>query len=301
MESSNRRFSRSMPRRRATALGDFGVDQYLKDIHNAPLLTAQEERDLAARMKKLDSKREEDRKDAEVAKERFIQANLRLVVSVAKRYVGRGLPLLDLIEEGNLGLLRAVRGFDPRRKCRFSTYATWWIRQSCGRAVVNTSNTVRLPAYLREVIAKWRTFESEFLQKHGRKPGFLEVVSELGLNERSREQLRRAVDAAENVTNLSSLDSLGSGLDTPEVRERYPWDDACLSTGDREEIDRIIRSMNKREAGILCMRFGMYGAEPMTLGQIGNRLKVTRERVRQIEKAAIKKLRGRLYRGNPCD
>src|SRR5437762_4405591 len=153
-----------------------GVEQYLKEIQAVPLLTAKEEMVLARRMKRINSSKEEYRKDALKAREDFIRANLRLVVSIAKYFANRGLSLLDLIEEGNLGLLHAVEKFNPARKCRFSTYATWWIQQAMRRALINTGKTIRLPSYIVEIIARWKTMERGFLQRHHRMPGVSEIA-----------------------------------------------------------------------------------------------------------------------------
>src|SRR5438477_5639980 len=164
-----------------------GVEQYLKEIQSVALLTALQEQQLARRMKKMNSSVPLEAQDARDAREQFIRANLRLVVSVAKNYLNKGLSFLDLIEEGNLGLLRAVQRFDPRRKCRFSTYGTWWIRQAIRRALVNTAKTVRVPSYMVEIIARWKNVANEFLQKHGRKPDLGEIAEAMDLGTESLE------------------------------------------------------------------------------------------------------------------
>src|SRR6187549_1229732 len=186
------------------------VDEYLRDIQSVPLLTAPQERALARRMKKISSSREEERRDAQEARTEFIRANLRLVVSIAKYFSQRGLPLADLIEEGNLGLLRAVEKFDPSRGFRFSTYATWWIRQAIRRGLLNTAGTVRIPSYLVEVIAQWKLFERTFTQKHGRAPSSEEVATGLKLGKGGPALLERARLSIENFSRPASLDVLAA-------------------------------------------------------------------------------------------
>ncbi|MBI3097114.1 MAG: sigma-70 family RNA polymerase sigma factor, partial [Planctomycetes bacterium] len=172
------------------------VETYLRDVKEVPLLTAAEEVDLARRIKKRDRR----------ARERMIRANLRLVVSVAKMFANRGLPLLDLIEEGNLGLLKAVDRFDPRRKCRFSTYATWWIKQAVRRALANTAKTVRIPSYMVEMIADWKTTNAALTQKLGRKPQQTEVRRAMRISEEQFEILRKAISASRGSAGPVSLE-----------------------------------------------------------------------------------------------
>src|SRR5438477_8137372 len=183
-----------------------GIEQYLKEIQAVPLLKAHEEGALARRMKKLSSPKEEERRDALQAREDFIKANLRLVVSIAKYFMNKGLSFLDLIEEGNLGLLHAVGKFDLARKCRFSTYATWWIQQAMRRALINTGKTIRLPSYIVEIIARWKTMERGFLQKHHRMPGVSEIAAEMGLGKEGVEIVQRAIRASENTSDPVSLE-----------------------------------------------------------------------------------------------
>lgn len=271
-----------------------GLEEYLKAIQNVPLLTAEEERTLARRMRKLHSADPAARENGRDAREKFVRANLRLVVSVAKNYLNRGLPLLDLIEEGNLGLLKAVEKFDIRRKCRFSTYAIWWIRQAIRRALVNTSKTVRIPSYMVEVIAKWKSAMNAFVQRHGRRPDIEELAREMKLGEESFEILRRAMSASDQFGSPVSLDVMwpqddSRGADTLPSREV-----ASFSPAEAERIQELLKSINDREAAVLRLRFGLYDGQPMTLGEIGRQLRLTRERVRQIEKTALRKLQKRL-------
>ena len=267
-----------------------GVEQYLKEIQNVALLTALQEQQLAKRMKKMNSKVPAEALDAREAREQFIKANLRLVVSVAKNYLNKGLAFLDLIEEGNLGLLKAVQRFDPARKCRFSTYATWWIRQAIRRALVNTSKTVRVPSYMVEIIAKWKAVANEFTQKHGRKPDMHEIVEAMDLGSESIEILKRAINASDNFARPVSLDVMWPTNEVADGKEAASPDKAVLSQMETERIDLLLKTINEREAAVLRLRYGLYDGQPLTLGDIGKRLKITRERVRQIEKIALRKL-----------
>jgi RNA polymerase primary sigma factor len=278
-----------------------GVEQYLKEIQDVALLTAQQEMDLAKRMKKMNSKEPSEAEDARAAREQFIKANLRLVVSVAKNYINKGLAFLDLIEEGNLGLLRAVQRFDPARKCRFSTYATWWIRQAIRRALVNTSKTVRVPSYMVEIIAKWKTVVNEFTQKHGRKPDLHEIAEAMDLGEESMQILKRAISASDNFARPVSLDVMWPTNEVADLKESSSPDKAVLSQMDNERIDTLLRSISQREAEVLRFRYGLYDGQPMTLGDIGKKLRITRERVRQIEKIALKKLHKQMAAGDELD
>jgi RNA polymerase primary sigma factor len=272
-----------------------GVEQYLKEIQAVPLLTAREEMVLARRMKKINSAKEENRKDGLKARESFIRANLRLVVSIAKYFANRGLSLLDLIEEGNLGLLHAVEKFNPARKCRFSTYATWWIQQAMRRALINTGKTVRLPSYLVEIIAKWKTLEHGFLQKHGRPPEIAEAAVEMGLGKEGVEILKRAIRASENFARPVSLDVMwaATGEVADERSDRQADGGSSPTHADLERIATLLGSISEREAAVLRLRFGLYEGHPMTLDEIGRKLRLTRERVRQIQKAALSKLQER--------
>jgi RNA polymerase primary sigma factor len=271
-----------------------GVEQYLKEIQAVPLLTAKEEMVLARRMKKIGSKKEEESKDGLKAREEFIRANLRLVVSIAKYFANRGLSLLDLIEEGNLGLLHAVEKFNPARKCRFSTYATWWIQQAMRRALINTGKTVRLPSYLVEIIAKWKALEHGFLQKHGRAPEIAEAAVEMGLGKEGVEILKRAIRASENFARPVSLDVMWAATgEVADDRNAQADGGSSPTHADLERIATLLGSISDREAAVLRLRFGLYEGHPMTLDEIGRKLRLTRERVRQIQKAALSKLQER--------
>jgi RNA polymerase primary sigma factor len=274
---------------------DSNVDDYLREIQSVPLLTAPQERDLARRMKKSSSSKAEERRDAEVAREGFIRANLRLVVSIAKYFSNRGLPLADLIEEGNLGLLRAVEKFDPSKGFRFSTYATWWIRQAIRRGLLNTAGTVRVPSYLVEIIAKWKLFERSFFQERGHAPTPEEVAAGLKLGKAGTEILERARLSIENFSRPASLDALSAA--TGQIEDSRPEALAGSGTGassDAPRIEALLKSISEREAEVLRLRYGLYSGQAMTLDEIGTKLKLTRERIRQIQKVALRKLQAKM-------
>jgi RNA polymerase primary sigma factor len=267
-----------------------GVEQYLKEIQKVPLLTAVEERQLARKMKSRSATEEEK----QAARDKFIRANLRLVVSVAKNYLKKGLSFLDLIEEGNLGLLKATERFDPKRKFRFSTYATWWIRQAIRRALANTAKTVRIPSYLIEVIARWKTINNELTQKLGRKPDLSEIAETMEIGPEGVEILKRAINASDNLGRPVSLDVMWPSSDVTDRKAQRTPERSPLDDTDRERIENLLRSISEREARVLRFRFGLYDGQPMTLGEIGKRLKITRERVRQIQELALERLHRRL-------
>ncbi len=259
------------------------LNSYLREINKVPLLTAEQERTLAKSI--------QQEGDPE-AREHMIRANLRLVVSIAKNYVGRGLTLMDLIEEGNLGLMRAVEKFDPREETRFSTYATWWIKQSVRRALVNTVKTVRIPSYLVEVITRWRHKSDELEQKLGRSPTIKELAQGLEIDPGNVKVLKRAIRAALNGAGTVSLDALPTAQDTIVDGTMRTPEAVFFERYDLSKIDELLEAVPEREAMILRLRFGLDRGvkEPLTLKEIGKRIGLTRERVRQIEGEALRRL-----------
>lgn len=254
---------------------------YLKQINEVSLLTAAEEKDLGWR---IINDNDQD------AKERMVRANLRLVVSISKNYVHRGLPLGDLIEEGNIGLIRAVEGFDPAQGARFSTYASWWIKQAIKRALINGVQPIHIPAYMVEMIARWRQARDEFVEKSGRDPTIADLAEFMNLPERKVRIIRRAVRACSAPTQ--SVEAEG-GMSLPDLLadEKTPQpEDVISSRTEAGVLKRMMDQIDTREAAVLRMRFGLDDGEAMTLKDIGRRIGLTRERVRQIEAEALRKL-----------
>ena len=252
---------------------------YLREINATALLTAGEEKELAERIAKNDA----------AARDHMIRANLRLVVNIARGYTGRGLALADLIEEGNLGLLRAVEGFDPSLNTRFSTYGSYWIKQSIKRAIINTARTVRVPAYLIDLISKWRRTVRTLTDALGRQPCNEEVAAVLGLSKKKLAAVQKALRA--NVATVGSDDGDGWTLadSLPDGNSAEP--DAELVTNElRVRAVMLLDGMDSREATVIRLRFGLTEEEPKTLKEIGERMGLTRERVRQIERDALAKL-----------
>lgn len=256
------------------------LETYLREINETALLNAQEEKDLARAIAKGDVR----------ARDRMVRANLRLVVNIARGYTGKGLGLQDLIEEGNLGLLRAVEGFDPDVGTRFSTYASYWIKQSIKRALINSAKTIRIPAYMVELLSKWRRATIRLTDELRRNPTPEEVARLLGLPKRKLPIIKKAIQIYNSTPQTDQADS---GWSLSEMvmddRMRNPAD-ALLENDVLRHVKSMMTDLDEREASVLKMRFGLENTEPHTLKEIGERLGLTRERVRQIETEALKRL-----------
>jgi RNA polymerase primary sigma factor len=248
-----------------------------------PLLSAEEEIELGRRIQRGDL----------AAREHMIRANLRLVVSVAKMYVDRGLSLQDLIAEGNIGLMKAAEKFDPEAGCRFSTYGTWWIKQSIRRALTNTVKSVRVPSYMSELISRWRVVSQELSYFLGRPPSVEEVASELGIPEENWPLLKRTIQVS-GLGPQVSLDVLSSNQETVEDPSVATPDEQMLNADLIAKLGQLLNVIDEREATILRLRYGLGDSdgETMTLKEIGKVVGLTRERVRQIEQEALRKLYG---------
>ena len=257
------------------------IREYLKEIGSIALLTPEEESDLARRKSEGDVE----------AGRKLVEANLRLVVSIAKRYTGRGMSFLDLVQEGNLGLMKAVEKFDYAKGYRLSTYATWWVKQSITRSLADQSRTIRLPVHMVEAVNKIRRAQRSLSVKLGREPSMEEVAEEVNM---SGKRVAELIQASGDTVSLETPvgDEEGSNLGD------FVADDANASTEDkaesfllREEIDSMLQGLNPREREVIILRFGLETGHPLTLEEVGKRFNVTRERIRQIETAALRKLR----------
>jgi len=256
------------------------LETYLREINETALLSAEDEHELAIAIGNGDIR----------ARDRMVRANLRLVVNIARGYTGKGLGLQDLIEEGNLGLLRAVEGFDPAVGTRFSTYASYWIKQSIKRALINTAKTIRIPAYMVELLSKWRRASTRLAEGLGRTPTPEEIARVLGLPKKKLPIIKKAI----RIYNLTpQTDQADAGWSLGEMimdeRIRNP-EDELVEHDNLAHVMSLLQTMDQREATVLRMRFGLDNHEPRTLKEIGEKLGLTRERVRQIETEALGKL-----------
>lgn len=260
---------------------DDPVRMYLKEIGKVPLLTAQEEVEIAQRMAEGD----------EEAKHQLAEANLRLVVSIAKRYVGRGMLFLDLIQEGNLGLIKAVEKFDYRKGYKFSTYATWWIRQAITRAIADQARTIRIPVHMVETINKLIRVNRQLVQEYGREPRPDEIAKEMGISEEKvREIIKIAQEPVSLETPIGEEDDSHLGDFIPDDDAPAPAE-AVASTLLKEQLMDVLNSLTPREAKVLRLRYGLDDGKARTLEEVGKEFNVTRERIRQIEAKALRKLR----------
>ena len=260
---------------------DDPVRMYLKEIGKVPLLTAKRERELAERMAEGD----------ETAKDELVEANLRLVVSIAKRYVGKGMYFLDLIQEGNLGLMKAVDKFDYTKGYKFSTYATWWIRQAITRAIADQARTIRIPVHMVETIHKVSRYSRQMLQELGREPTADEIGEKMGLSaEKVREIMKIAQDPVSLETPIGEEEDSHLGDFIPDDDTPAPAE-AASATILREVLERQLHTLTLREEHVIKLRFGLYDGRSRTLEEVGKEFDITRERIRQIEAKALRKLR----------
>lgn len=276
----------------AAAHNNSELRAYLRSINEVALLSAQEERELGWRITN-DSCPE--------AREHMVRANLRLVVAIAKRYMNRGLSLSDLVEEGNVGLIRAVEGYDPAVGVRFSTYGSWWIKQAIKRALINAVQPIHIPAYMVELIAKWKIASRDLEAELGRQPTVHELAEAMQLPVKKIRLIRAAVKAFHSPTQAprgEDGESVSFGEILADPKSVSP-EDTTLRNEELELIERLLEAIDEREAKVLRLRFGLEGREPLTLKQIGDEIGLTRERVRQIEIGALKKLNTRIQDETP--
>ncbi len=260
---------------------DDSVKIYLKEIGKVPLLSAEQEIDLAKRMEEGDGE----------AKRVLSEANLRLVVSIAKRYVGRGMQFLDLIQEGNLGLIKAVEKFDYTKGFKFSTYATWWIRQAITRAIADQARTIRIPVHMVETINKVKKVSSQLLHKNGHEPSAEEIAAELDMPaDKVREIMRVAQEPVSLETPIGEEEDSHLGDFIEDVEAPAPAE-AASHTLLKEQLSEVLQTLTPREEKVLRLRFGLEDGRSRTLEEVGKEFNVTRERIRQIEAKALRKLR----------
>ncbi len=260
---------------------DDPVKLYLKEIGRVPLLSSEEEKELAEKILEGDEK----------AKKRLTEANLRLVVSIAKRYVGRGMHFLDLIQEGNVGLIKAVEKFDHTKGFKFSTYATWWIRQAITRAIADQARTIRIPVHMVETINRLKKVQSQLLHENGSEPSEDQIAEVMDMPvERVREIMRVAQETVSMETPIGPEED-SRLMDFIRDEDALAPDDAALKTITNEDIDSVLKTLTPREEAVIRLRFGLEDGRCHTLEQVGEQFQVTRERIRQIEAKALRKLR----------
>lgn len=279
----------STRKRKTSSAVQSPLETYLREINETALLSAADERELATKIGNGDT----------AARDRMVRANLRLVVNIARGYSGKGLGLQDLIEEGNLGLLRAVEGFDPAMGTRFSTYASYWIKQSIKRALINSGKTIRIPAYMVELLSKWRRANARLTEELGRSPTPEEIARVLGLPKKKLPIIKKAIKIY-NATPQTDQSEAGWTLSDMVMDERQlSPEDALVESDSLHHVMGMLQTMDAREATVLKMRFGLDNHEPKTLKEIGEQLGLTRERVRQIETEALNRMADSMEDGGP--
>jgi RNA polymerase primary sigma factor len=272
----------------ATAAVLTGLQLYLRQINDSPLLSADEEKSLA---------RSIIHQSDFAARERMVRSNLRLVVNIAKHYVNRGLSLPDLIEEGNIGLLKAVEGFDPENGARFSTYASWWIKQAIKRSLINSVQPIHIPAYMVEMMSKLKSANRQLEDSLGRLPSIEELSEHMKMSVKKLRIIRKAVKAYNAPTQVGGSSTGGDAGDELTINDlvadtHNPGPDEVVhNSDDLRHLSQLLGSIDQRASKILRLRYGLEGEDPMTLKEIGVRIGLTRERVRQIEHESLAKLR----------
>ncbi|MDP6986903.1 MAG: RNA polymerase sigma factor RpoD/SigA [Phycisphaerales bacterium] len=266
---------------------DKNLETYLRDINQVALLTAEQEKELGWRIIN----------DCDLeAKDHMIRANLRLVVAISKNYTRRGLPIGDLIEEGNVGLIRAVEGFDPAQGARFSTYASWWIKQAIKRTLINARHPIHIPAYMVELITRWRRVSRAFEEEQCRQPTVEEMAEMLELPRRKAEIVLQAMQAHRSTSHAPTMEN-GEALDFASVvedgRHEHP-EQFCGRVEDLKAVLEVIETLEERGARVVRLRYGLEGQAPLTLKQIGMVIGLTRERVRQIEMDTLRRIQHKL-------
>lgn len=258
------------------------LQTYLKEINKIPLLSPEEEKEVTKKVAEGDAK----------AREKLIRSNLRLVVSIAKEFVNRGLSFLDLIEEGNIGLIRAVQGFDPSTGFKFSTYATWWIKQAIRRALTDKAKTIRIPSYMIEKISDLKSTSTTLLDKLERPPSVNEIAEEMDITAKKVQSIEHAIRSTGSLdtATVTGSDLIWALSSIIPDKKTPPPEDELEETYEREAVEKLLEVIDKREAMIIKMRYGLSDGEPRTLEEIGKLLHISRERVRQIEKETILKL-----------